>query len=140
MNEKLLEQILPIVEKTKEGILKGVEIAQEQFPELIKQVLAWHFTISLIAWLTGILMLIICGFCLRNVINVVTTECDKDKDSAGGSHSWDVHPTVKLGFSIAGTIICLAIGIVNLCTFWNWLQILIAPKLFLIEYISNLIK
>ena len=58
MDKELLKELLLIIEKTKEGILKGVEIAQEQMPNLIQQVYSWEFSISVIGICVGVAMFI----------------------------------------------------------------------------------
>jgi len=122
MDKELLEQILPIVEKTKEGILKGVEVAQEQMPELINQIYAWRFTISLLGFLLG-LLLIIATF----IIPIILYKKLKVAEEEGCG-------LVFLGYMLI--VPFTAICVENL----DWLKILTAPKLFLVEYISNLIK
>ena len=122
MNKELLAQILPIAEKTKEGILKGIEIAQQQMPDLINQVLAWNFIISLLGCLFGLICFILMVWVCKKWL--FTTEWLNETNAGSG---------------VAGLFlitISLFIFILN----HTWIKILVAPKLFLIEYISNLIK
>ena len=64
MNKEMLEQVLPIVEKTKEGLLKGIDIIYQELPELINQILIWEFSIGIIGILVGLLIF---GFILFTV-------------------------------------------------------------------------
>lgn len=58
MKDELIKAILPIIETTKEGIAKGVDILMEQSPLLVKELMAWKFTISLVGFCAGILLLV----------------------------------------------------------------------------------
>ncbi len=120
MKEELMAQVLPILEKTKEGILKAVEIVQAEMPELIQQVLAWNFTISLIGCIVGWVIFVL-GICLFQLIHKEV----KDTSDNGCQ-------AISLALLVPG----LLMGVLNL----TWLKIAIAPKLFLIEYVTNLIK
>jgi hypothetical protein len=119
MDKELLAQILPIVEKTKEGILKGVEVAQEQMPELIEQIIRWHFVRSLMVFIVGLIFAI--------GIPIACYWTNKE-------HNLDGVPYIGL------ILMFVPFMIWDLANGFVWLQILIAPKLFLIEYISSLLK
>lgn len=120
LNDKIMEQLLPIVERTKEGIIRGVEIIQEQAPEVVSEVLKWNFTISLIACICGIILAFLAIPIYKTVNKLVDGTVDDGMQLLAG----------------APLIIGLVVTFVNL----NWLKIAIAPKLFLIEYIMNLVK
>ena len=47
MKEELMAQLTPILELAKDGLFKAVEVAQEQFPDLIEQLLTWNYWIHL---------------------------------------------------------------------------------------------
>ena len=42
LKARLLTEVLDIIQRTKEGVLKGLEYAQAQIPDLIKQFLNWE--------------------------------------------------------------------------------------------------
>lgn len=127
MDAKIAEQLLPIVEKAKEGILAGVEFAQEQMPDLINQLLAWNFVTSLLGWLFKIAILS-CGILLI-----------KQGIKEGRDCKWDDCDLFMPWFCGGGLITLLMLGALSVVPL-VWLQIWVAPKLFLIEYLSNLIK
>ena len=125
MNEELLKQLIPIAEVTKEGILKGVEIAQQQVPELINQILVWCFIKSLFSFIIGVC-------CLVSLIWLFRLAPKWWKEA-------NYNPTFKTIFSIMWGIIGTIGGIIGI-TDWIWIKILVAPKLFLVDYLTNLIK
>ena len=121
MKNELMAQVLPILEKTKEGILKAVEIVQAEMPELIEQVLAWNFALSLIGFIIGLAFLVLGIKLIKPVHKYVKEDCDDF-------------------FCYFGCAIPLVIGLIAIFKNLEWLQILIAPKLFLIEYITKLVN
>lgn len=126
MNEELLKQLVPIMEITKNGVIKAVDIIQEQAPILVKEILAWEFASSLITFLIGVIL------CLSFIPMVKNTSKWFRED--------DGDPTPRCVLSFIYWIIAPLIGIPCILFAWDWLKILIAPRLFLIEYVANLIK
>lgn len=121
MNEKLLNELLPIVEKTKEGILKAIEMLQVQFPDLIKQIYAWETTVSIIGIVIGLLLIIIPSFFVKRINQI-------DKDN---------RDTVFKAIYILSWIISIPFIIPNIMKI---VQIIVAPKLYLINYIPLLLN
>ena len=130
MNEQIVEQLLPILEKTKEGILKGIEVAQEQCPELIRQLLTWKFYESLT------------GFMVNVVLGVGSALLIKHGISVGIAQDWSEESCpVFIPCLIVGAVV----GLVSLTVLLasgipGWVQILIAPKIYLLEYISSFMR
>ena len=54
MKEYFLKELTGLVELTKAGVGKAVEVLQVEAPELVKQILAWEFAISLLGFCIGI--------------------------------------------------------------------------------------
>jgi hypothetical protein len=126
MDKELLEQILPIVTKTKEGILKGIDFAQQQLPDLIKQIYVWY-TCEYIGWL--------CFSVIGLVIGVLALKKFYAQVKAGGelmdgNPAWSIIGLIGTLIGIVGipyAIVCL-------------LQITLAPKVFLLHTIMSLGK
>ena len=130
MKEELLKQLIPIAEKTKEGLLKAIDIAQEQCPLLIQEVLKWNFTISIVWCMFGAIVFV------SSIIGLIKSYKYLDNQLEIGTSGIDKGDQFfSLFFLIP--IVC---GIGVMLSNYEWLQILIAPKLFLLEYIGNLIK
>lgn len=128
MKEYLLQELKGLVELTREGLAKGAEILQVQAPEVVRQLFRWEFTISLI----GCLLFI--GILTATIILLVK-EIGKTKEDNSYSFFDDPGP-YAFPFMVGGIISLFSLLFINL----NWLKILVAPKLFLIEYLSGLIK
>jgi hypothetical protein len=130
MNEaiktKLLEQFSNVAEITKEGVMKAVEVVQEQCPMLVEELLRWEFAISLINCLCGVGVL--CGYHLYRKPWWKEVKEDSFND-----------PDVFTPFFIASFVHNI-FGFLLVALNLTWLKIWIAPRLFLLEYISDLIK
>ena len=131
MNNELLAQLLPIIEKSKEGILKGIEFAQEQVPVLVQQILAWEFWHNLILTLGGVLCFIIIGWGLTFCLSLHK----KKKQENKYYESVDIWAP----FTILATSFFI-LGVALFCSIFKVVKILVAPNLFLLEYISKFIN
>lgn len=138
MNEKIAEQIVPILEKSKEGIIKGIELAQEQFPQLIEEIVRWNLAFHLIWFLVGLAAIIPLVKCFKKVTRVMDREFKEDEDH--GDHSWNMNSCSEMALGLTGTFAFLLVSLVNIPMHLVWLKILVARRLFLIEYFANLLK
>ena len=138
MNDKIVEQIVPMLEKSKEGIIKAMELAQEQFPQLIGEIVRWNLVFHLVWFAVGLAAIIPLVLCFKKAMRTLRQELKKDEEE--GDHSWDVIPGVELGLGIAGAFAFFLVSIPNIIAHLVWVKILVARRLFLIEYFANLLK
>lgn len=136
MNENLQEVLIGLVEKSIQAVEKGAGFLSEEIPDVVHQLLLWEATASFISFLTGIVLL---GCLVYFNIKQVKFWNKEVKDKRGVNvvkriYS-DAGPLVLLNvFQIAPLI--LATHLISL----TWLKILIAPKLFILQYSLQLIK
>lgn len=115
MNEKLQEALAEIIQLT----LQGKDFVLEQAPGVITQLLRWEYTISLIWFCVGVLIL---AFAIWFIVYSVKADViDYDAIFHCGCAAF------LIGLFMIGCNI-------------DWLQIAIAPKAYLLEYASELIK
>lgn len=119
-----------------EGIKKtGTELVDalyQQAPEVIEQLLMWHGVESLIQFVIGLLLLT-APFWFYKIakaiyIKLEVSKCDDQ------FNFW--FPTVMIGASIAILVTIMVESLLNL----TWLKIWLAPKVYLLEYLSNFVK
>ena len=126
MNDKLAEVLADAIEKSMGAIDKGVEFTLAQAPDLVYQALVWNFTVSLLKMLAWMAL---CFFIVK--INLIQWRLVK-------THWGDEissHP--ELVFNAFQLL--WGIPIIFLYSL-TWLKILIAPKLWLLEYAASLVK
>lgn len=123
---KAEEILVALLEKTIGALEKGADWLAGEVPEVLQQLLAWHF------WQSIILSVI----CIIPVIALlcILPKSIEWKDSYGEPTTGAVFYWLFGGFvSILGTVI----STINML---NALKIIIAPKLYLLEYAASLIS
>ena len=117
MNEKLQEALAELINLT----IQGKDFVLEQAPDVITQLLAWELTINLIGFCFGVLLLVWIPISWRM--------------SRNGKYRVDDVPVLGIISSVLGGVL----GIAFVSETLVWIKILIAPKIFLLEYAAELI-
>jgi hypothetical protein len=123
MTNELEKILIPLIEKAASGAENAVDVIYAQAPEVIRQLLIWNAGASGLAFILISLgyLYFMCG------IAEWRRENKSDNDLC-----------VCVGTGVIGSLFALMLG-----TFFHaidWLQILIAPKLYLLEYVARLAK
>ena len=128
LNSRLLEY-LPDPNTVKGGIGSVVETLQDEAPILVGEVLAWNFWITFLPFILGVVLTIAVPVFVIWFIRHYGTKW-KEEDNCYVNED-------KFSFF---AFAFLAITIPVMCCNVDWLQIWIAPRLFLLEYIGGLLK
>lgn len=123
----LEETLVEILDKTTQAIDKGTDFTSDKIPDVIAQLLLWYGVYNFILFIAAII-----GIYVQYVV----------------SKWWifDIEPNIEASSRWIGTIFGVGVVGVAFTIFWvyllnlTWLKIWIAPKLFLIEYMSNIAK
>lgn len=141
MNEQLQTLLLDLVQQSITTLESGATFLAGEIPEVIQQLLIWYAVKNGIFFLLGTLLLVIMVVVLVKYSGQgksYKTEYQATKYKWTLTHDDDgnVGPQV-----IATGVFCF-VGVLIAATLINmvWLQILVAPKLFLIEYAVSLIQ
>ena len=128
MNEALQSKLSEILELGKQGIFQAADMIKEQMPDLCGQILRYEFIRSLGTTILGIVLFFVC-------LKLSFWFYVKAKET-----EW--HHTTYSVLGVYSAIGGVALFVVNIIQIYQhaWLKILLAPRLFLVEYISNLIK
>jgi len=126
MNEQLQEALAELLGKANNGIDTAGDFLASELPDVIQQLLMWHgvksFIISLICILTPF------------IIYKISVKIARLTWMADGGDPWGYpHVIVPTGV-IGGIALVACTANINL----TWLQIWIAPKVWLIEYAASL--
>ena len=127
MNEQTQQALAELLQKAVNGVDSITAFSQAQLPEVINQLLMWNFVSSLLTQVGCIAYLI--GFSL--VAKRVFQYC---KDNRDGD---------SVIFVVLGLIFAWMVALVAIATFFDnfvWIKIWLAPKLYLLEYASQLLK
>jgi len=145
MNEQLQQALAALLNKTVSGIDAGAAFLSAEIPDVIQQLLIWKAAESAISMLFGVMILLACVYATRmcfrgpQIIDSArgvgargNVKPDFLYDSDGGIHPGIIVVMVVLTI---GYIIGIAMA-----SSLDWLQILIAPKVYLLEYAASLAK
>ena len=125
MNEQLQAALADLLDKANSGIDAGATFLQAQLPDVIQQLLVWKLVASGLSCLLSVSMLISISYGYYRLVKW---------DIGGGAYD--------KGFAsfMAGWIAAAGIGGAWVLFSLDWLQIIIAPKIYLIEYAASLAK
>ena len=126
MNDQLQEAIKQMIDKSVAAIEKGASFASEQVPDIIQQYLMWAMAERI---LFVVLMAVTWLVAYKAVF--VWSKQESEYGMMSGS---------KMIASMAGGIVSLITGVIGIASIFGIVQILIAPKVFLLEKFMSLVK
>lgn len=140
MNDQLQQALTDILTKTTGAVEVGTTFLQEQLPEVIRQLLIWKAVVSALHLAAGIVLALTTLRFVRWAFKRPVRNDGSYKytptvvyDSYG-----DIHPGIVL--VITGGFIMSLFSIRFIVNGFDWLQIWLAPKIYLIEYAASLTK
>ena len=130
LNTALSEAII----KVTSGVEGMVAFGKEQIPEVMEQLLMWHFVNSLILFVFWLILLCfgIYRWKIKNKLMSKIEELYDNGDKGRDSSEFETFlcyliPVLSIVFGTIGTLTCK-----------TWIKILVAPKFYLIEYAAKL--
>ena len=123
MKEELQERLFGYLDGVETITLETVELVKEQCPLLIEELLAWHFTLSLVWFCFGVVLVI-------TVPLIIYKATQKFVNATGDDEAY---------FFNIFSIIPVLVGAVVMSENLEWLQITVAPRIFLLEYLKDLL-
>ena len=143
MNEQLETQLVEILQSVSTSVGDAKEFIITELPDVVQQVLSWYTVLSVVENIIAIILLVLVVYMIRNMLvkpesmstaNVIQRlSFMKDNYAENGI---DHSPGVLLWAAAAVIMFAVAMSKLNIV----FLKILIAPKLWLIEYAATLGK
>lgn len=134
MNDQAEQVLSQLLQRAVDGVDKAVELSQSQIPDVIEQLLLWNGVFSGVEFALAVFMMIITLVVFVKSAKMILEET-REKGVCDQRDSRIVFP----GAVSAVMIMVTAAYTMNVADL-DWLQILIAPKLYLIEYGAELVK
>ena len=132
MNEQLQQALLQLIEKSLLAVEKGAEFLGDEIPDVINQLLLWYSIKSFLFFLTGVgIGYVTVRYCKR--FHAGYTQELKDRSTPHTDSDWFA---AWMFTGVIGGFLTAYCIFINL----DWLQILVAPKIWLIEYAADLVK
>lgn len=160
MNEQAEAALAQIMQRALDGLDGAVEFSQMQLPDVVDQLLTWHLIKSLLGFSVGTVLAIF-GILLATVFRKKWADrCNQEAEEARSEYErgekWTRHGGMgritstrydsivrRGGYAnvvfLPPAILLLLLGVVTLSVNLAWLQILIAPKLYILEYGAKLL-
>ncbi|WP_288446456.1 hypothetical protein [uncultured Serratia sp.] len=145
MSEQANKVLAELLQKASDGIDAAVSFSQAQIPDVAHQLLVWNFTRSIVLSLICIATIPFVVWFLK--LQLVKKEIGEEIKYSEHckKYQWnlvycsDGSPSpaiVILGFAMVLYVSFIGTILLNM----TWLKILLAPKLYLLEYAASLIK
>lgn len=142
--EQLNNALAELITTALSGVDKMVEFSKEQIPDVVMQLLWWHGMSSALGCILGLLFL--AGG--HKLIQICCKGSNENSESGEANWAMKPHyyktghfePTGLFCMGLIAGILLFFIGIIVTVINFEWLKILIAPKLYLLEYAASLIK
>ena len=132
MNEELQGAISSLIEKTLSGVDASQAFLSTELPDYIYQLLMWYGVYNFILTLIGVLLIVVwLTIDLKLFFKLWPKYKNQEINAVGFEIVYCIAAMIPRVF-----IVILSIRLINL----TWLQIWIAPKVWLIEYASSIIK
>lgn len=128
MNEQAQKVLTDLLQRAVTGVDKAVDFSQAQIPDVIHQLLVWNFTSSILFQLLALFFVAFYFWSGRKAIDKIQN----------GPYD-DLGDTFCMMWLTCGGI---ASTLLTVGFFFNfdWLKIWLAPKLYLLEYATSLVK
>lgn len=142
MNEQLQAQFVRILQSVSESAVAAKEFVLAELPDVVQQTMNWYLFKSLFSNFIALIFI-----CFAVYLFVKLCQVPKDFDSANKFQRWsfnfyDKGEFKELSLAALVPMIAIIISFLIFCTNINLdcIKILIAPKLWLIEYTTEILK
>ena len=146
MNEELQTAVSSLINKALDGVDATTGFLQAEIPEYLYQLLLWYGVKSFIYFLLAVSIIPVVVFVYRKA----NEEKDRAIEAKLNGERWTYWSTVggvsssSYDFKVNMALFWAFLVIASIVAFFlanlEWLQIWIAPKVWLFEYASSLIK
>jgi len=140
VNEQLQQALVEVITKAVGGVEGGVGFLNSQLPDVLSQILQWGLLTTSLAVLLNLVALVSSLFIIKKVI--------KKPEDGKGNYCWEPHnrydgdsmTSSGVLFVVLSLVLAVTTSAALLIYLYEMLQIMFAPKIYLIEYTSHLMK
>ncbi|MBN4658406.1 hypothetical protein H3284_21090 [Escherichia coli] len=140
MEEQANKILVELLQKASNGIDAAVSFSQAQIPDVVHQLLIWSFVHSALFQVAGLLLLIAA---IKLPSFARTARNNSERWTSFDGRPNDGHFISSVYYDICTVFVPIfgsIMGVLIIAFNFEWLKILLAPKLFLIEYAASLVK
>lgn len=136
---KLSQMGIEAIDWTKMTLGQIVAFIEREAPQVLQQWIQWNFWISFIWFIIGFINLIIFLLILRAIFQPYY-DTKRERQYTSRWKYWDDEYNEGTAFIALGAVIHLVVSIAIVLLSLEWIQIWIAPKLWVLENIKELFK
>ncbi|AVH85315.1 hypothetical protein RsoM2USA_387 [Ralstonia phage RsoM2USA] len=133
--DPLSEALTHIIDATVKAGTAGINFLSEQIPDVIHQLLVWKAIQSFLPFMLGIVAMIAGSYAMYYIIKMYRKNVAAYEQRRPHGLGYDAFVEWILGLCAAGVVV---MGFFGAATHMTWLQIIVAPKIYLIEYAAHL--
>jgi len=132
MNEQLQLELTKIITNINSGVTTLWDFLGDQTPDIVSQLLMWYCTLSALWCIISVCLFILAIIAFIKLRRWAKGFVKQYKDDHNG-YNGDSETAYVVPF-----VVIIVLGFLSLLSFSiEWLQILIAPKVWLLEYITT---
>ncbi|QJR79634.1 hypothetical protein CA267_001885 [Alteromonas pelagimontana] len=140
----LQQEVAKLIEKANNGIDSAGSFLQAELPEYINQLLLWHSIHSLVLAVIGMALMASPILILRKTRSLMPKPPQNREETSWAYEWWSFDKAPELNH--LGVMVWISSGLLSLCMLCvgaglinlDWLQIWLAPKVWLVEYAAKL--
>lgn len=140
MNEELQKAVSDMLSSAIDGIGNAADFLSAEIPLYVQELLLWKAVFSFMGFMLGVMGLVLLGILTRRFLKWGLQEIQVD--SYGGKKTvttfYQKDGLATLG--IVGLAIFSIFSIIFFFANFDWLQIWLAPRVYLVEYAASLAK
>lgn len=158
-NEQMAKQVLnEMLERAVNAVDTATQFSREHIPDVVDQLLMWHGIESFMFFVFGVAIFGVVVFVTKTMLSMSRLTVSKEEARAAydRGEQWtryktgatsDEYDEIMRGDNLVPVIAIVIIasipaftGIAIAVNNLEWLQIIVAPKLYLLEYAAELVK
>lgn len=136
MNETYQQALSEILLSTIGTVKEAKDFVLAELPDVVQQLLMWKMVESIFYSVLSLSLVVISVFYWRWVIK--SRNADWTRELRNKNEPSDSYMAAVI---VGGIVTALVVAPIVLINFnFDWVQILVAPKIYLIEYVAELVK
>lgn len=140
MDKQLDNALAELISKVTSGAEGVIDFSKEQVPEVITQLLIWEGVSHGLFWLFGLCLMSYSVHFLVLLWQAATGEINDKAEKMRLAYFWRDELNAYGGLILTGMIMFLFLGGILFLANFDWLKVLLAPKLYLLEYGAKLLS
>lgn len=137
MKEEIMGQVNVLLKEMVELLKQGKQFAEEEIPLVLQEFLTWELTSSIMWVVIGIILFLVARY-------LPHTWLDKEQKREDDDKFFNRYCPKSMASCVAARVFFIILGIISTCitisNLFTTIKIIIAPRVYLIEWANSLIS